>query len=163
MTYSTWPTAFRIAFVAILGVSGAAVLSVGSRPGTAMPRTAPIRVAPAVAAVLPSARQEPALHLVARRRFGLRDGNYTGPTANAYYGWVKVQAIVRHGSLVAVHILRYPSDRATSRRIARYALPRLEREVIRSQSARVDTISGATLTSEAFLRSMRGALRQANG
>ena len=37
----------------------------------------------------------------------------------------------------------------------------LESEVISAQSARVNTITGATLTSGAYLRSMNAALRQA--
>ena len=37
----------------------------------------------------------------------------------------------------------------------------LRDEVVSAQSANVDIISGATLTSRAFIRSLGGALRQA--
>jgi len=89
------------------------------------------------------------------------DGNYTGPMVDAYYGLVQIEAIVQNGRLASIKILRYPSDRRTSRFINGIALPRLRREVIRAQSARVDIISGATLTSEAFIQSLDGALNQA--
>lgn len=89
------------------------------------------------------------------------DGNYTGPIADAYYGLVQIEAIVRNGALDSIRVLRYPSDRRTSRFINRQALPMLSQEVIRAQSARVNIVSGATLTSQAFIRSLGGALRQA--
>jgi uncharacterized protein with FMN-binding domain len=93
---------------------------------------------------------------------GLADGTYTGPTVDAYYGEVQVQAIVQGGRLTAIKVLRYPSDRRTSLFINHQALPRLRDEVIRAQSAHVDIVSGATLTSRAFIRSLDAALKQAN-
>lgn len=94
---------------------------------------------------------------------GLRDGTYTGPAANAYYGRVQVQAVIQGGQLVEVKILQYPSDRRTSRYINGEALPMLQQEAIAAQSAQVDFISGATLSSGAFVRSLAGALGQATG
>jgi uncharacterized protein with FMN-binding domain len=92
---------------------------------------------------------------------GYTDGTYTGPTVDAYYGLVQVQAFVQGGRLVGIKVLRYPSDRRTSISINRQALPMLRDEVIRAQSTKVDIISGATLTSQAFIRSLDAALRQA--
>ncbi len=91
-----------------------------------------------------------------------RDGRATGPVFDAYYGVVQVQAVIRSGRVVAVNVLRYPYHSATSRSINRRALPRLEQEVISAQSADVHAVSGATLTSDAFMRSMNEALRQAS-
>jgi uncharacterized protein with FMN-binding domain len=76
---------------------------------------------------------------------------------------VQVQADVQGGRLVAVKVLQFPSDRRTSRSINAHALPRLESEVISAQGTRVDGVSGATLTSDAYLRSMSAALRQSGG
>jgi uncharacterized protein with FMN-binding domain len=92
---------------------------------------------------------------------GYVDGAYTGPAVDAYYGLIQVKAIVQGGRLVGVKVLQYPSDRRTSISINRRALPMLRDEVISAQSVDVDIISGATLTSEAFLRSLATALRQA--
>ena len=91
-----------------------------------------------------------------------RDGRSTGPAFDAYYGVVRAQAVIRGGRVVAVNVLRHPSHSWTSRSINRRALPRLEQEVIRAQSADVHAVSGATLTSDAFMRSMSEALRQAS-
>ncbi len=93
----------------------------------------------------------------------LRDGSYTGPPTDAYYGIVQVRAQVQGGRLVSVDVLQYPSDRRTSQAINYQALPMLESEVVRAQSAYVNTVSGATLTSEAYLQSVNMAIRQAGG
>jgi uncharacterized protein with FMN-binding domain len=93
---------------------------------------------------------------------GYADGVYTGPAADAYYGIIRLQALVQNGRLTALKILQYPSDRRTSIRINRQALPMLRDEAISAQSADVDIISGATLTSKAFVQSLRGALKQAS-
>ena len=91
-----------------------------------------------------------------------RDGRSTGSAFDAYYGVVQVQAVISGGRVVAVNVLRYPSHSRTSRSINSQALPRLEQEVISAQSADVHAVSGATLTSDAFVRSMDEALRQAS-
>lgn len=90
-----------------------------------------------------------------------RDGTYTGSIENAYYGEVQVEATITGGELVAVTVLDFPQDRRTSRRINNYALPVLEEEVIAAQTARVDLVTGATLTSRAYRASLDTALRQA--
>lgn len=93
---------------------------------------------------------------------GYVDGTYTGPVMDAYYGLIQIQASIQDGRLTALKVLKYPSDRRTSVSINRQALPMLRDEAIRAQSARVDIISGATLTSRAFIQSLRGALKKAS-
>lgn len=104
-----------------------------------------------------------ALHQIAARSHGYQDGRYTGPAFSAYYGRVKVQAVIRGGRIVAIHVLQHPNHNGTSRYINAQALPMLKREVIRAQNVRVYMVSGATLTSRAFLRSTYAALRKAGG
>jgi len=90
-----------------------------------------------------------------------RDGTYTGAVADAYFGQVQVQAVVQNGKLTDVQFLNYPHDRRTSQRINNVAMPYLTNEAVQAQTARVDIISGATLTSEAFIQSLQTALNQA--
>jgi len=99
------------------------------------------------------------LQLAAGGRY--RDGSFTGPAYDTYYGPVQVQVTVQNGRVVAVDVPVYPADRRASQRINGRALPMLESEVISAQSARVNIISGATLTSEAYLRSLNAALGDA--
>ena len=93
---------------------------------------------------------------------GYADGVYTGPAADAYYGIIQIQALVQGGRVTALKVLRYPNDRRTSVNINRQALPMLRDEAISAQSADVDIISGATLTSKAFIQSLGGALKKAS-
>ena len=94
---------------------------------------------------------------------GYRDGSYTGTDENAYYGRVQVQVTVARGQITGVKVLDYPNDRRTSRYINGQALPLLQQEVMQAQNAQIDTVSGATLTSEAYIRSLGNALQKAGG
>lgn len=92
---------------------------------------------------------------------GLKDGAFTGTVADAYYGPLQVKAQVVHGKLAKVQVLQFPNDRRTSRRINAVALPLLTTEAIQAQGAEVDYVTGATLTSRAFRRSLSDALKKA--
>ncbi len=92
-----------------------------------------------------------------------QNGTYTGPEVDIYYGLVQVQAVVQDGKITDVKFLEYPADRRTSQRINSYAVPTLQQEAIQAQSANVDIITGATLTSEGFQMSLQAALNQAKG
>lgn len=90
-----------------------------------------------------------------------KDGTYTGPEVDVNWGLVQVQAVVQNGKITNVQFLEYPRDRRTSQRINFIAMPALQQEAIQAQSANVDLISGATLTSEGFQMSLQEALTQA--
>lgn len=89
------------------------------------------------------------------------DGTYTGNIANAFYGNIQVQAVIRNGVLADVIFLQHPSDRNRSIQINNMAMPRLKSEAIQTQSANVNTISGASASSQAFSQSLQSALNQA--
>jgi uncharacterized protein with FMN-binding domain len=90
-----------------------------------------------------------------------KNGTYSGPVVDAYYGNVQVSAVVQNGALADVQFLQYPSDRSTSVRINSQAMPRLKSEAIQAQSASVNGVSGATATSGAFKQSLSAALATA--
>ena len=90
-----------------------------------------------------------------------KDGQYTGPQVDAYYGWVQVQAIIVHGQISDVKFLQYPNHRNTSVEINNQAMPWLTQEAVQVQNANVDLITGATLTSQAFVQSLQAALQTA--
>lgn len=87
-----------------------------------------------------------------------RNGQYTGPVADAYYGNVQVKVIISNGKISDVQFLDYPQDRNNSIRINTRAMPLLTSEAIQIQSADVNGVSGATATSGAFRQSLAGAL-----
>src|ERR1043165_583748 len=39
-----------------------------------------------------------------------KDGSFTGPAVDAYWGQLQVQALVQNGQIGRLSILRYPSD-----------------------------------------------------
>lgn len=90
-----------------------------------------------------------------------KDGNYTGSTEDAFYGYVQVRVSIQNGKLTDVKFLQYPNDRSTSVYINSQAMPLLKQEAIAAQSASVDTVSGATDTSQAFVQSLTNALNAA--
>jgi uncharacterized protein with FMN-binding domain len=91
-----------------------------------------------------------------------KDGTYQGPAIDAYYGLVQVQATIKGGTIHDVQFLQYPNDRRTSQQINSIAMPYLQQEAIQAQSAQVNIISGATLTSEGFAISLQSALQSAH-
>ena len=90
-----------------------------------------------------------------------RDGRYTGTLADAYYGNVQVGVVVTGGKLAEVTFLKYPDQQQNSTRLNQDAIPRLNQEAIAVQSANVDSVTGASLTSAAFIESLSAALEQA--
>ena len=90
----------------------------------------------------------------------LHDGTFVGGTYDAYYGSVQVQATIQNGSITNVSALKFPNHSGTSRAINRQALPYLLQEVVAAQNSRVNIVGGATLTSRAYMKSLRDALVQ---
>jgi uncharacterized protein with FMN-binding domain len=88
----------------------------------------------------------------------LHDGSFVGNHYDAYYGIVQVQATVKNGQLVEVKTLKYPNHSGESRSINNQALPILQRQAVQAQSAHVRIVSGATLTSKAYISSLNDAL-----
>ena len=106
----------------------------------------------------PTATQPTAPAPTAAAKGQYKNGTYVGAVVDAYYGYVQVQAVVQNGRLANVQFMQYPNDRRTSVRINSIAMPYLTTEAIQAQSANVDIITGATLTSEAFAQSLQAAL-----
>jgi uncharacterized protein with FMN-binding domain len=90
-----------------------------------------------------------------------KDGTYTGSVVNAYYGNIQVSAVVSGGKLSDITFLQYPDDNGHSQEINNSAMPTLKSEAISAQSSKVNVVSGATLTSQAFDESLANALTQA--
>ncbi|MFB6439849.1 FMN-binding protein [Streptomyces sp. NPDC056411] len=89
------------------------------------------------------------------------NGTYTGTPITTRYGTVQVAATLKGGRLAAVKVLRAPSHNGRDREIAAYALPRLTREALGTHSAVIDAVSGASYTSEGYIRSLQSALDRA--
>lgn len=89
-------------------------------------------------------------------------GTFAGSAVQTRFGTVQVQITVNAGAITDVTALQLTDDDRKSVQISNRAAPLLRDEVIKAQSAQVQTISGATVTSDAYLSSLQGALDAAN-
>jgi uncharacterized protein with FMN-binding domain len=93
---------------------------------------------------------------------GVLDGTYVGAGDTNRWGTVQVQVVYSGGQVTDVQILQYPDGERKSVRINEAALPRLISEALTSQSANVNTVSGATYTSKSYRISLQSAIDAAN-
>ena len=89
---------------------------------------------------------------------GIADGTYVGAASSNRWGTVQVQAVYSGGVLVDVQILSYPDGERKSVSINESALPQLIEWSLTAQSADVDTVSGATYTSDSYRESLQSAI-----
>ncbi len=92
---------------------------------------------------------------------GYKDGTFSGSVADAFYGKLQVSVVIRGGKITDVQFLQYPNDNPHTQEVSNNSLPQLKQEAISAQTAKVNVISGATQTSEAFVQSLQAALNQA--
>ena len=83
-----------------------------------------------------------------------------GSVISTRYGDVEVQITVANGKITAVDAIALPSG-GRSGQISASAGPILASEALTAQSANIDTVSGATYTSQAYAQSLQAALDQA--
>lgn len=106
-----------------------------------------------------------ALLLTAPRALGqsshYKDGEFTGDPAEILWGMVQVKAVIENGKIADVQFLQVPFDRARSVEISDLAKPLLKSEAIKAQSAQVDLVSSATMTSLGFRETLASALAKA--
>jgi uncharacterized protein with FMN-binding domain len=89
-------------------------------------------------------------------------GTYTGDAVSTRWGTVQVQITVQGGKVTKSEAVRYPSDNPRDQEINAYALPILAQEAVAAQSARIDAVSGATVTSGGYVQSLQSAIDQAH-
>jgi uncharacterized protein with FMN-binding domain len=87
---------------------------------------------------------------------------FQGTAVQTRFGAVQVQVTVSGGTITDVTALQLTDDDRKSIQISNRAAPLLRTEVLAAQSADVQTISGATVTSNAYLTSLQAALDAAH-
>ncbi|MEU6538763.1 FMN-binding protein [Streptomyces sp. NPDC047000] len=86
---------------------------------------------------------------------------YTGDTVQTRWGPVQVRITVKSGKITDVTAVSYPSDNPRDQEINSYAIPQLRSEALAAQSANIDSVSGATYTSDGYKQSLQSALDSA--
>ncbi len=89
-------------------------------------------------------------------------GTFTGSAVNTRWGIVQVQITVASGKITASQAVQYPQNNGRDVQINAYAVPALNQEAVAAQSANIDAVSGATVTSDGYLQSLQSALNQAH-
>ena len=90
-----------------------------------------------------------------------KDGTYTGQPEDNPYGTVQIAVVISGGKISDVNFLQMPSGFGHTDEVTSAAEPLLKQSTLSAQSANIDFVSGATLTSQAFQQSLQTALDQA--
>ncbi len=88
-------------------------------------------------------------------------GTFSGSSASTPFGNVQVEVVVSAGKITDVKALQLTGPDGRSVSISNYAAPILRSEVLKAQSAKVSSVSGATYTSEGYLKSLQSAIDKA--
>ena len=81
-----------------------------------------------------------------------------GTSENYGYGVLGVKVTVRGSRITDVSVATIQTAEQYSKQLAQQVIPMLRNEVLSAQSARINGISGATYTSEAYAYSVQAAL-----
>ncbi|MFD1539747.1 FMN-binding protein [Nonomuraea guangzhouensis] len=84
-----------------------------------------------------------------------------GDAVDTRWGPVQVQISVTSGKISSVQVLQAPDENRRDVEINNTALPILQDETISAQSAQIDSVSGATYTSDGYIQSLQSAIDRA--
>lgn len=87
---------------------------------------------------------------------------YDGTAVQTRFGTVQVRVTIQGGKITEVTALQLTDAERKSAQISSRAAPVLRSEVLQAQSADVQTVGGATVTSDAYLTSLQAALDAAH-
>ncbi|MEV0810180.1 FMN-binding protein [Micromonospora sp. NPDC050200] len=89
-------------------------------------------------------------------------GRYDGSVAQTRWGPVQVRITASGGKITGIDALQVPDGNFRDRQINDYAVPILRQEALAAQSAEIDTVSGATVTSDGYRESLQAAIDAAH-
>lgn len=87
---------------------------------------------------------------------------YTGDVVSTRWGPVQVQITVQGTRITAATAVQVPNGNGRDQQINARAVPVLNTEVVSAQSATIDMVSGATVTSQGYLTSLQSAIDAAH-
>jgi uncharacterized protein with FMN-binding domain len=93
---------------------------------------------------------------------GAGSATFTGDAADTRWGLVQVRITVQGGRITTSEAVQHPQENRRDVQINDYALPVLSQRALQAQSASIDTVSGATVTSDGYRRSLQSAIDQAH-
>ncbi len=137
-----------------------AALPSAALPATSTAPTAP--TAPGRGGTSTSAPPQPSASGAAASGSAAPAGrSIAGQAVQTRYGVVQIQLTVTATKITNVSYLQLTAVDDRSQQINSYAAPILLQETLAAQNANIDTVSGATYTSEGYIQSLQSALDQA--
>lgn len=118
-------------------------------------------LATAAPGVVPDTTSPPAAGPPSRRPT-VRTVTVNGTVARTDWGPVQVQVRIVGRKITEVRVVQRPTGNRRDDQIIGYALPKLRQQVLQAQSARIDGVSGATVTSGGYRESLQAALDAAH-
>lgn len=146
--------------VLLIGWQASVHGSVTSSATTSSGTTATSQPSSSATATHPTTAAPPNSATAGQATGGYIDGTYTGSAYSNEFGSWTVTVTIADGQITDVTASTTAQDHH-SQGINTQAVPRLRTQVLTAQSAQVDTISGATLTSHSYLSSLQSALDEA--
>ncbi|WP_240965543.1 FMN-binding protein [Streptomyces zingiberis] len=86
-----------------------------------------------------------------------------GDVVRTQYGPVQARITLTGGRITAADAAQAPSGDAQTDSVTARAVPELGKRAVQAQNADIDTVSGATFTSEGYKTSLQSALDRAGG
>lgn len=128
--------------------------------GLHKPATSNVLASPAQ----PTAKASPGATRAAGPQAGasLAAGAFSGPVVPYGYGELGTKVSVSGGRITGVSVPVLKTAEQYSQQLAAQVIPMLQNEVVSAQSARIQAVSGATYTSEAYAQSVQAALDKAH-
>lgn len=149
-----------ILFVVILTVLGLTVglrlYGTGTAPHAVTLTPNPSAATPAASA--PAATATPGATAAPTAAAAPTTKKVDGAVEQTPYGPIQVEVTFTGTKITAVTELQAPNDSGRSVEINAQAGPMLAQEVLSSQSAKIDTVSGATYTSDGYAQSVQSAI-----
>jgi uncharacterized protein with FMN-binding domain len=146
--------------------SAADVAAPAASPAATSASGAP--TAPVTPTTKPKARATSTASAKAKATMGAGSGGMTatrtvtGAVETTMYGPMQVKVTLEGQKITNVAVVQETNDGQESQSIDAFSIPKLTAETLAAQSARIDTVSGATQTSTGYIGSLQSALDQAN-
>jgi uncharacterized protein with FMN-binding domain len=159
-------TATVLGIVALLSFKshGKPITSVGALPAAALPGTSASASSPSTGAASPTssgAPPDPSPSSSSKPAVTSTSATYIGAAEQTRYGIVQVKITVSGGKITNVGFVQLTAFDGRSQQINSQAAPILLQETLSAQSAQIDSVSGASYTSEGYVQSLQSALDKA--
>ncbi len=138
----------------LLGATAAGFTSVVALHGSPGKSGHLVKAAPTTSTTAPKPGSPPTTTPVS----GPGNASAIGPLENYSYGVMSVKVVIANHHIVDLRVAKLQTLDSYSQQLASYAVPILKAEVLKAQGIRINAVTGATYTSEAYAYSIQGAL-----